>query len=75
MPGLLRTVPHVPLMEIAIRLICSHLSVATVRGTSVIMNIRMFFYDRRQNTFIDVACGEIGFPEIGLFVIVVEIQV
>jgi hypothetical protein len=62
-------------MEVTMRLICGRLPVATVRGTSVIMNIRMFFYDRRQNTFIDVACGKFGFPEVRLFVIVVEIQV
>jgi hypothetical protein len=62
-------------MEIAMRLICGRLSVATVRGTSVIMNIRIFFYDRRQNTFIDVACGKISVPKVGLFVAVVEIKV
>jgi hypothetical protein len=62
-------------MEIAMRLICGPLSVATVRGTSVIMNIRVLFHDRRQNTFIDVACGKISLPEVGLFVIVVEIKV
>jgi hypothetical protein len=65
--------PHVPLMEIAIRLVCGYLSVATIWRTSVIIQIRMFFYDRGQNTFIDVACGKIGLPKVGLFVFVVEI--
>jgi hypothetical protein len=66
--------PHVPLVQVAIRLVCGHLSVSAVRRTSVVMKIRMFFYDCGQNTFIDVACGKIGLSKVGLFVFVVEIQ-
>jgi hypothetical protein len=73
-PRLLRTMPHVPLMQIAIRPVRGHLTMSAVRRTSVIKNVRMLFDDLRQDTFIDVAPGKIGLPKVGLFVFVVEIQ-
>jgi hypothetical protein len=66
--------PHVPLVQVAIRLVCGHLSVSTVRRASVVMEIRVLFDDCGQDTFIDVASGKAGLPEVGLFVVVVEVQ-
>ena len=74
MPRLLSTMPHVPLVQVAIRLVRGHLTMSAVRRTSVIIKIRMLFDDLRQNTLVDVASGKIGLPKVGLFVSVVEIE-
>jgi hypothetical protein len=38
------------------------------------MNVRVFLDDRWQNTLVNVACGKAALPKVGLFVIVVEVQ-
>ena len=73
-PRLLRTMPYVPLVQVTVRLIGRRFPVSTVGRASVVMNVRVFLDDRRQNTLVNVASGKAALPEVRLFVVVVEVQ-
>jgi hypothetical protein len=73
-PRLLRTMPHIPLVQVAIHLVCGHLSVPTVGRASVVMKIRMLLDDFGQDTFVDVTGGKVGLPKVGFLIIIVKLQ-
>ena len=74
MPRLLRTMPHIPLVQVPVRPVCGHLSVPTVGRASVVMKIRMLLDDVGQDTFVDVTGGKVGLPKVGFLVVIVEFQ-
>jgi hypothetical protein len=66
--------PHIPLVQVAIRLVSGYLSVPTVWGASVVMKIRMLFDDCGQDAFVDVTGRKVCLPKVRFFVVVVEVQ-
>ncbi len=62
------------LVEVAIPFVGRFLPEATVRRTAVVADITQPFDDRWEKPLVDVACGEIGLPEIRLLIRVIELQ-
>ena len=64
MPWFLRPVPYIPLMQVAVLLICCELSLTTVRGAPMVMNIGEGLDDARQDALINMARREVGLAEV-----------
>lgn len=74
MPRLLAPMPDIPLMQISMFLVRRRLAAAAVRRAAMVIDVRVFLDDGREDAFVDVTCGEVGLAEIRLLVGIVELE-
>ena len=60
-------------MQVAVVSVGRDFAEAAVRRTAVVVDVGQPFDDGRQKPLVDVACGEIGVPEVRFLIGIVEL--